>query len=211
MSDTTASLTPQDQRSRRSPIRRAHDEGPGCLEHRSIRAIGARVGRLLSDRGAGVGRVLSGKRAIGPGWQNGKSQPPRMRLARSCSDPTRDWWASSMMLWPIMRSRPWRLVPGKPQVWAVGERVHARLADANLPLMGLFTVPNSVKTITPLVGQILVESETRHSQGCKSLNSTSSTTGPRPESVYTHPSVSVCYRWTKPGDARLVELPWPTR
>ena len=49
----------------------------------------------------------------------------------------------------------------KPQVWAVGERVHARLADAGLPLMGLFTVPNSVKAITPLVGQILIESETR--------------------------------------------------
>jgi F-type H+-transporting ATPase subunit gamma len=57
------------------------------------------------------------------------------------------------------------VLPGKAQVWAVGERVHARLADADLPPMGLFTVPNSVKTITPLVGQILVESETRHSQG----------------------------------------------
>jgi F-type H+-transporting ATPase subunit gamma len=56
-------------------------------------------------------------------------------------------------------------LPGKPQVWAVGERVQARLADAGLPLMGLFTVPNSVKAITPLVGQILVESETHHSQG----------------------------------------------
>jgi F-type H+-transporting ATPase subunit gamma len=56
-------------------------------------------------------------------------------------------------------------LPGKPQVWAVGERVHARLADAGLPLMGLFPVPNSVKAITPLVGQILVESETRRSQG----------------------------------------------
>ncbi len=53
----------------------------------------------------------------------------------------------------------------KPQVWAVGERVHARLQDAGLPLVGLFTVPNSVRAITPLVGQILVESETRHSQG----------------------------------------------
>ena len=31
--------------------------------------------------------------------------------------------------------------------------------------MGLFTVPNSVKAITPLVGQILVESEARRSQG----------------------------------------------
>lgn len=56
-------------------------------------------------------------------------------------------------------------LPGKPQIWGVGERVHARLTDAGLPLMGLFTVPNSVKAITPLVGQILVESETHHSQG----------------------------------------------
>ncbi|MEO8602921.1 MAG: F0F1 ATP synthase subunit gamma, partial [bacterium] len=52
-------------------------------------------------------------------------------------------------------------LPAKPEVWAVGERVHARLADAGLPLVRLFTVPNSVKAITPLVGQILVESETR--------------------------------------------------
>jgi F-type H+-transporting ATPase subunit gamma len=57
-------------------------------------------------------------------------------------------------------------LPAISEVWAVGERVHARLADAGLPLMGLFTVPNSVKAITPLVGQILVESETRiRSQG----------------------------------------------
>jgi len=56
-------------------------------------------------------------------------------------------------------------LPAKPEVWAVGERVHARLADAGLPLVGLFTVPNSVKAITPLVGQILLESEARSSQG----------------------------------------------
>jgi F-type H+-transporting ATPase subunit gamma len=54
-------------------------------------------------------------------------------------------------------------LPGKSQVWAVGERVHARLADAGLPLMGVFSVPNSVKAITPLVGQIIMESETRRS------------------------------------------------
>jgi len=53
----------------------------------------------------------------------------------------------------------------KPEVWAVGERVHARLTDAGLPMIGIFTVPNSVMAITPFVGQILVESETRHSQG----------------------------------------------
>ena len=56
-------------------------------------------------------------------------------------------------------------LPGKPEVWAVGERVHARLADAGLPPVGLFTVPNSVKAITPLVGQIQIESETRRAKG----------------------------------------------
>jgi F-type H+-transporting ATPase subunit gamma len=55
--------------------------------------------------------------------------------------------------------------PGKPEVWAVGERVHALLADAGLPLMGLFTVPNSVKGITPLVGQIQIESEAHRARG----------------------------------------------
>ena len=56
-------------------------------------------------------------------------------------------------------------LPGKPQVWAVGERVHARLADAGLPLIGLFTVPNSVQAITPLVGQIQIESEAHRAKG----------------------------------------------
>jgi len=55
-----------------------------------------------------------------------------------------------------------KALSGNPQIWAVGERVHARLTDAGLPLMGVFNVPNSVKAITPLVGQILVESEARH-------------------------------------------------
>lgn len=52
-------------------------------------------------------------------------------------------------------------MPGVPQVWAVGERVHERLADAGLPVKGLFNVPNSVKAITPLIGHILVGYETR--------------------------------------------------
>jgi F-type H+-transporting ATPase subunit gamma len=52
-------------------------------------------------------------------------------------------------------------VPGKPRVWAVGERVHARLADAGLAPLGLFPVPNAVQAIAPLVGQILVATETR--------------------------------------------------
>ncbi len=56
-------------------------------------------------------------------------------------------------------------LPGKPQVWAVGERVYARLKDAGLALAGLFTVPNSVQAITPLVGQIQIESEAHRAKG----------------------------------------------
>jgi F-type H+-transporting ATPase subunit gamma len=55
-------------------------------------------------------------------------------------------------------------LPGKAQVWAVGERVHARLTDAGLPLVGLFTVPNSVQAITPLVGQIQIEAEAHRAE-----------------------------------------------
>lgn len=56
-------------------------------------------------------------------------------------------------------------LPGKARVWAVGERVHARLADAGLPLMGLFAVPSSVHAITPLVGRIQIETEAQRAGG----------------------------------------------
>ena len=56
-------------------------------------------------------------------------------------------------------------LPGKPQVWAVGERAHARLEDAGVKPAGLFVVPNSIKAITPLVGRILTESEARDGRG----------------------------------------------
>jgi F-type H+-transporting ATPase subunit gamma len=100
-------------------------------------------------------------------------------------------------------------LPGKSQVWAVGERVHARLADTGLPLVGLFTVPNSVKTITPLVGQILVEHETHHDRGeVTELHL-----------FYNRPTSGAVYApvhqrllpldetWRR----NLAELPWPTK
>jgi len=57
-----------------------------------------------------------------------------------------------------------KALPGKAQVWAVGELVYSRLADEGLPLIGLYNVPNSVKAITPLIAQILVENEKLRSQ-----------------------------------------------
>lgn len=56
-------------------------------------------------------------------------------------------------------------LPGQPRIWAVGERVHARLADAGLPAAGLFAVPNSVRAIMPLIGQVLVAHKTRLDRG----------------------------------------------
>jgi F-type H+-transporting ATPase subunit gamma len=96
----------------------------------------------------------------------------------------------------------------KPKVWAVGERVYAHLKDARLPLVGLFTVPNSVKAITPLVGQILVESETRHGQGeVTELHLFYN----RPTSGAVYAPVSqrllpLDESWRR----KLAELPWPT-
>ena len=99
-------------------------------------------------------------------------------------------------------------LPGKPRVWAVGERVHARLSDAGLPMAGLFTVPNSVQAITPLIGQILVEHEAGSDEG--------QTT--RLDLFYNRPASSEVYA---PVTQRLLpldetwrrhiaELPWPT-
>lgn len=49
-------------------------------------------------------------------------------------------------------------LPGKLEVWAIGERIHERLLAEGLPVTGLFTVPTSVQAIVPLVGRIQVES-----------------------------------------------------
>jgi F-type H+-transporting ATPase subunit gamma len=100
-------------------------------------------------------------------------------------------------------------LPGKPAVWAVGERVHARLADANLPLVGLFSVPNSVKAIAPLVGQILVESETRNSQG-EATELYLFYNRPSSGAVYapvSHRLLPLDESWRR----NLAERPWPTR
>jgi F-type H+-transporting ATPase subunit gamma len=56
-------------------------------------------------------------------------------------------------------------LPGKKLVWAVGERLQARLADAGLPMGERFNLPKSIHAITPLVWQVLVEMETLREKG----------------------------------------------
>jgi F-type H+-transporting ATPase subunit gamma len=99
-------------------------------------------------------------------------------------------------------------LPAKPEVWAVGERVHARLADAGLLLIGLFSVPGSVKAITPLVGQILVGCGLHRTQGDATelhlfFNRPTSGSGYEPVNQRLLP---LDENWRR----RLADLPWPT-
>jgi F-type H+-transporting ATPase subunit gamma len=55
--------------------------------------------------------------------------------------------------------------PAGSQVWAVGERVQARLTDAGVAIAGVFEVPASVGAITTLVAQILQHTDTLSSRG----------------------------------------------
>ncbi len=97
----------------------------------------------------------------------------------------------------------------KPVIWAVGERVHARLADAGLSVIKLFTVPGSVRGITPLIGQILAESENRNIRGSDTelhLFYNRPVTG----SVYKPVSqrlLPLDENWRR----RLTDIPWPAK
>jgi F-type H+-transporting ATPase subunit gamma len=56
-------------------------------------------------------------------------------------------------------------LPGRKIIWAIGERIRSRLVDADLVLEDRFVLPNSIGAITPLIGQILIEMESRREKG----------------------------------------------
>ncbi len=100
-------------------------------------------------------------------------------------------------------------LPGKPHVWAVGERVHARLADAGVTPIGLFAVPNSVEAIAPLVGQIQIESEAQRASGeyvPLYVFHNRPQIGSRYEPVGQH-LLPLDAAWAE----RLAQQPWPTK
>jgi F-type H+-transporting ATPase subunit gamma len=97
-------------------------------------------------------------------------------------------------------------LPGKTQAWAVGDRVHARLADAGLPLVGLFPVPGAAAGITSLVGQVLIETESHRDMTELYLvyNRPTSGSGYAPVSQRLLPLDA---RWRR----ELARHPWPTK
>ncbi|EOR96663.1 ATP synthase gamma chain [Arcticibacter svalbardensis MN12-7] len=50
-------------------------------------------------------------------------------------------------------------VPGKKEIWVIGERVQALLADAGLHITKSYAVPGSIDAVTPLIQNILIDIE----------------------------------------------------
>ena len=59
----------------------------------------------------------------------------------------------------VFVSQTLHALPGKKEIWAVGERVQLLLSDEGFITTKLFSLPNSVGAITALVGEMLVKSE----------------------------------------------------
>ena len=99
-------------------------------------------------------------------------------------------------------------LPGEKKIWAVGERMHARLADAGLPLAGKFAVPSSVKAITPLVGQLQIASEAPGEGACTEVQvfHTRPTSGALCEPVRQR-LLPLDEQWQKD----LAQIHWPTK
>jgi F-type H+-transporting ATPase subunit gamma len=96
-------------------------------------------------------------------------------------------------------------LPGTPEVWAVGERAYARLADAGLEPAGQFGVPGSVEGIAPLVGQIQLESDAHRDAGVFYVFHNR----PKRGSLY-EPTHQRLLPLDAAWQRRLSNIPWPT-
>ena len=208
MSDTTASLRRKiggagDLQSVVRTMKTMAASSIGQYEQ-SVRALGdyyrtVELGLGLCFRGTGSAALMTGEtRQTDKGAIGAVVFGSDQGLVGQFNDVVADYAARTLAA-----------LSAKLRVWAVGERVHAHLADAGLPLMGLFTVPNSVKAITPLVGQILMESETRSNRGEVTelhLFYNRPTSG----AVYTPVSqrlLPLDENWRR----EIARLPWPTK
>jgi F-type H+-transporting ATPase subunit gamma len=100
-------------------------------------------------------------------------------------------------------------LPGKKEIWVVGERIQSLLADAGFPSSKLFAMPGSIDAITPMVGQLLVQSEENYDM--KNINEFYVFHN-KPNSGSGYEAVSQRFlpldeKWRK----GLTELRWPTK
>ncbi len=99
-------------------------------------------------------------------------------------------------------------LPGEKKVWAVGDRIRARLVDSDLTPVGLFSVPTSVNAITRLVGEVLLESQQNQGSG-ESDQFYLFHNQPRSRATY-EPVSRQLLPLDETWALKLARLPWPT-
>jgi F-type H+-transporting ATPase subunit gamma len=95
------------------------------------------------------------------------------------------------------------------KIWAVGERVRDRLLDLGLSDVWLYSVPNSVAAISPLVGQILVDNRVGQGDALVS-NLQLFYNRPLAASVY-EPVTKQLLPLDEAWRQNLISLTWPTK
>jgi F-type H+-transporting ATPase subunit gamma len=105
-------------------------------------------------------------------------------------------------------ARTLRPSPRRPALWAVGERVQARLEDAGLVVERLYPAPGAVTGITPLVAQLTLDIHRRREAGQMDEllifhNQPKLRTGYEPT---WHRLLPLDEQWYR----RLKSIPWPT-
>lgn len=106
--------------------------------------------------------------------------------------------------------RTLRALPHKTtRIWAIGERIHALLADDGPVEAEILPVPVSVEAITPLVGRILVELAAARDQGdVVEIHVFHN----RPRSAATYePAAKRLLPLDASWQRALVALPWPSK
>ncbi len=97
----------------------------------------------------------------------------------------------------------------KPRVWAIGERIQARIADSGVTIEKGFSVPTSVNAIADLVRQIQIESDT---QGTGAINAVVYVFHNHPVSASLYQPMSqrllpLDHQWYQ----KLIQVQWPTK
>lgn len=103
-----------------------------------------------------------------------------------------------------------RSLPGKTKkIWAVGERIHALMAETSLTRIELLSGPSSVNAITPLIDQILVEIEVAREKG-DFVDVYLFHNFPKPGAIY-EPVRKRLLPLDHLWESKLAAMPWPTK
>ena len=100
-------------------------------------------------------------------------------------------------------------IDGQKEIWAVGERIYSRLKEGYVRPSRLFSVPNSVSAITPLVNDILVKIEEYREQN-QLYNLHIFHNGPLPVAGYEQRSQQL-FPLDREWEKRKKKIQWPSK